>query len=62
MALCFIPRLHNVTFDDAAPQELAANVELRLGALASICILLRIPCIMGYEAAMSGHSKKEVDK
>ncbi|KAK7985343.1 hypothetical protein PG988_002965 [Apiospora saccharicola] len=41
-------------------KKLAAGVVLSLGALASICTLLRIPYIMGYEAAVAGNSKKGV--
>ena len=43
-------------------KKLAAGVVLGLGALASICTLLRIPYIMGYEAAVAGNSKEGVGK
>lgn len=39
-------------------KKLATGVVLGLGALASICTLLRIPYIMGYDAAAAGHSKE----
>ncbi|KAK8043630.1 hypothetical protein PG993_006060 [Apiospora rasikravindrae] len=38
-------------------KKLAAGVVLGLGALASICTLLRIPYIIDYNALLAGHSK-----